>query len=65
MLKWIMFIYISVNLVNVVYIRVKSRFVSIIISKTQKVFLERFAISHTFYFLYNNNNQYLLIRVSY
>lgn len=65
MLKWIMLIYISVNLVNIVYIRVKSRFVSIIISKTQKVFLEQFAISHRFYFMYNNNNQYLLIGVSY
>lgn len=58
-----MLIYISVNLVNVVYIRVKSRFVSIIISKTQKVFLELFATSHRFYFMYNNNNQYLLIQV--
>lgn len=60
-----MLICIPVNLVNIVYIRVKSRFVSIIISKTQKVFLELFAISHRFYFMYLliKYNQYVLIQV--
>lgn len=58
-----MLIYISVNLVNIVYIKVKSRFV--IISKTLQAFLELFARSHGLYFRYKNNNHHLLMLVLY
>ena len=60
-----MLIYISANLVNTVYIQVKSRFVSFIISKTLQAFLELFARSHGLYFMYNNNNHHLLMLVLY
>lgn len=60
-----MLVYISVNLVNIVYIKVKSRFVSFITSETLQAFLELFARSHGLYFMYKNNNHHLLMLVLY